>query len=68
MSGDMQLRELTISPEAVDPEETELLQDMVTAAINEAMRSAQELAQSKLGAVTGGGLPGMGGPGGLPGL
>ena len=70
MSGDMELRELTISPEAIDPDDPELLQDMVTAAINEAIRAAQELAASKLGTVTGGlggGLPG-GGSGGLPGM
>jgi DNA-binding protein YbaB len=58
----MQLREITISPEAIDPEDPELLQDMVTAAVNEALRSAQELAANKMGGITGG----MGG--GLPGL
>ncbi len=62
MTGDMQLREITISPEAIDPEDPELLQDMVTAAVNEALRSAQELATSKMG-----GIAGLGG-GGLPGL
>ena len=46
--------ELKIDPEAVDPEDVELLQDMVQAAVNEAVRSAQELAAEKLGAVTGG--------------
>jgi nucleoid-associated protein EbfC len=61
MSGDMELREITISPEAIDPEDPELLQDMVTAAVNEALRSAQELAASKMGGIAGGmpGLPGM---------
>ncbi|HLM25805.1 MAG TPA: YbaB/EbfC family nucleoid-associated protein [Thermoleophilaceae bacterium] len=63
MSGDLELKELKIDPEAVDPEDVELLQDMVTAAITEALRSAQELAASKMGAATGG----MGGLG-LPGL
>jgi DNA-binding YbaB/EbfC family protein len=63
MTGDMQLREITIDPEAVDPEDVELLQDMVTAAVNEAMRSAQELASSRMG-----GIAGLGGGGGLPGL
>ena len=67
MSGDLQLREITISPEAIDPEDPELLQDMVTAAVNEALRSAQELVSNKLGGIAGmgGGLPGM--PG-LPGM
>ena len=70
MSGDMSLEEISISPEAIDPDDPELLQDMVTAAVNEAIRAAQELMQSKMGAVTGGlggGLPGLGGPGGPPG-
>ena len=64
MTGDMQLREITISPEAIDPDDPELLQDMVTAAVNEALRSAQELAASRMGGIAGG----LGGPGGLPGL
>jgi len=63
MTGDMQLREIKISPEAVDPEDVDLLQDMVTAAVNEAMRSAQELASNRMG-----GIAGLGGGGGLPGL
>ena len=63
MTGDMQLREITISPEAIDPEDPELLQDMVTAAVNEALRAAQELAASKMG-----GIAGLGGGGGIPGL
>jgi DNA-binding YbaB/EbfC family protein len=67
MTGDLQLREIKIAPEAIDPEDPELLQDMVTAAVNEALRSAQELQQSKMGGIAGGlggGLPGLGG---LPG-
>ena len=63
MTGDLQLREIKIAPEAIDPEDPELLQDMVTAAVNEALRSAQELAASKMG-----GIAGLGGPGGIPGL
>jgi nucleoid-associated protein EbfC len=64
MTGDMQLREIKIAPEAIDPDDPELLQDMVTAAVNEALRSAQELAASRMGGITGGlggGLPGLGG-------
>ena len=60
MSGDLRLLELTIDPEAIDPEDPELLQDMVLAAVNEGIRAAQELATSKLGGVTGG----LGGAGG----
>jgi nucleoid-associated protein EbfC len=63
MAGDMTLREIVIDPEAVDPEEVEMLADMVQAAVNEALRAAQDLAGSKMGGITGGmggmGLPGM---------
>ena len=63
MGGDLTLREVVIDPDAVDPEEAELLAEMVQAAVNEALRSAQELASSKMGGITGGmggmGLPGM---------
>src|SRR5919112_2357551 len=64
ISGDLEVREVRIDPEAVDPEDVELLQDMVLAAVNEAVRSAQELAATKMNAATGG----LGGPGGLGGL
>ena len=63
MSGDLRLLELTIDPDAASPDDVEILQDMVTAAVNEAIRSAQELATSKLG-----GIAGMGGAGGAGGL
>jgi len=60
MTGDLKLTELKIDPEAIDPEDAEVLEDMVTAAVNEALRAAQDLAQSKLGGATGGlGLPGL---------
>jgi nucleoid-associated protein EbfC len=64
ITGDLELREVRIDPEAVDPEDVELLQDMVQAATNEAIRSAQELAASKMNAAAGG----LAGPGGLGGL
>ena len=64
MSGDLELKALTIDPDAVDPEDVEMLQDMIQAAVNEALRSAQALAQSKLGGMSGlGDLGGMGLPG-----
>ena len=63
VTGDLDVKSITIDPEAVDPEDVELLQDMVLAAVNEALRSAQELAASKLGGIAGGlgglGLPGL---------
>lgn len=64
MGGDMTLREIVIDPEAIDPEEAEMLQEMVQAAVNEGLRAAQELASSKMGGITGelgGGLGGLGG-------
>lgn len=64
MSGDLELKELRIDPAAVDPEDVEMLQDMVQAAVNEAIRSAQELAASRMGAAAGD-LGALGGPGGL---
>jgi nucleoid-associated protein EbfC len=65
VTGDLEVKEIRIDPAAVDPEDVELLQDMVLAATNEAIRSAQELANRKLGGLTGGmdlgglGLPGL---------
>jgi DNA-binding YbaB/EbfC family protein len=61
VGGDLTLREIVIDPEAIDPEEAELLAEMVQAAVNEGFRAAQELAGSKMGGITGGlgGLPGM---------
>jgi nucleoid-associated protein EbfC len=60
VTGDLSVKSITIDPQAVDPEDVELLQDMVLAAVNEALRSAQELASAKLGGITGGlGLPGL---------
>jgi nucleoid-associated protein EbfC len=80
MTGDLHLESITIDPDAVDPEDVEMLQDMVVAAVNEAIRQAQELAERKLGGTAGaegfdpmsaldalGGLGGLGGGGGLPG-
>ena len=65
MSGDLRLLEIAIDPEAIDPEDAELLQDMVLASVNEAIRAAQELAASKMGGVAGLGGGGAGGLGGL---
>ncbi len=67
-TGDLQVKSITIDPDAVDPEDVEMLQDMVLAAVNQAVNQAQELAATRMGAVTGGlGGPG-GGAGGLGGL
>jgi hypothetical protein len=64
MTGDLELKELRIDAEAIDPEDPEMLQDMVQAAVNEAIRAAQELAANKMGGLTGGmDLGGLGLPG-----
>jgi DNA-binding YbaB/EbfC family protein len=77
LTGDLRLESLVIDPDAVDPEDVEMLQDMVVAAINEGLRSAEELQQRTLGDAGGGGfdpmsaldaLGGMGGMGGMGGL
>jgi DNA-binding YbaB/EbfC family protein len=79
LTGDLRIETLTIDPDAVDPEDVEMLQDLVVAAVNEGIRKAEELQQSKLGAPGGaegfdpmsmldslgmGGLGGLGGGGG----
>jgi DNA-binding YbaB/EbfC family protein len=79
MTGDLRVESLVIDPDAVDPEDVEMLQDMVVAAVNEAVRQAQEVAERKLGGAGGaegfdpmsaldalGGLGGLGGGGGMP--
>ena len=53
MTGDLRLEWIAIDPDAVDPEDVEMLQDMVVAAVNEVLRSAEELAGAKLGAAGG---------------
>ena len=59
-TGAGEVREITIDPKAIDPDDPELLEDLVLAAVNEALRSAQALVQSKLGGTLGSlGLPGL---------
>ena len=73
VSGDLEVREVRIDPAALDPEDAEMLADTVLAAVNEALRKAQELQSSRMEQATGG-LGGALGPGGplgglgLPGL
>jgi DNA-binding YbaB/EbfC family protein len=62
VSGEMELKAIEIDPAAVDPDDVELLQDTVLAAVNEGLRAAQELAAGKLGGIAGG-LGGLGLPG-----
>ena len=58
--GDMSIKSVSIDPEAVDPEDVEMLEDMVMAAVNEALRSASEAANARMNAVMGGmKIPGL---------
>lgn len=60
VSGKKELLTLTIEPDAVDPEDVEMLQDMIIAAVNEALRKAESAMSDAVGSVTGG-LGGLGG-------
>ncbi len=60
VNGDMQIAKLTIDPEALDPEDVEMLQDMITAAVNEALRGIAEKSAQQMNSVTAGmNIPGM---------
>ena len=60
VTGDLKVTSIKIDPAAVDPDDAEMLEDMVLAAINEALRLAQELASKKMGGLTGGlNIPGL---------
>ena len=53
-TGNGEIKEVRIAPEAIDPDDPELLSDMIVAAVNEALRSAEGLAKSRLGGAMGG--------------
>jgi DNA-binding YbaB/EbfC family protein len=60
VSGKMKLESLTIDPEVVAPDDVEMLQDLVLAAVNEGIEKAQQMAASRMGALTGGlNIPGL---------
>lgn len=59
-NGKQEILDIKIDPEAVDPEDVEMLEDMILAAVNEAMRQAQEMASQEMQKVTGGmNIPGL---------
>ena len=60
VTGKQELRSVTIDPSAVDPADVELLQDLVVAAINDALDASRKLAEQKMSAVTGGLGAGLG--------
>lgn len=58
--GDMSILSITIDPDAIDPEDAEMLQDTVCAAVNEALRGVQEMSSARMSGVTGGmNVPGL---------
>lgn len=62
VNGSHEVKSVKIKPEVVDPEDVEMLEDMLLAALNEAMRKADETAEREMGKITGGiNIPGMGG-------
>jgi DNA-binding YbaB/EbfC family protein len=68
VTGEMVLKSVTIAPEAIDPDDAEMLSDLVLAAVNEGIRKAQDLAAARMEAAAGplankGGLGGLGIPG-----
>ena len=54
MNGRKELMEVELKPEAVDPDDVEMLQDLIVAAVNEALRNADEMVNSSMGQITGG--------------
>ncbi len=60
ISGHQKIQSITIDPEVVDPDDVEMLQDLVMAAVNEAIDKSQQLAADRMGALTGGlSIPGL---------
>ncbi len=67
MTGQQRVQAITIDPEVVNPDDVEMLQDLIVAAVNEALERSQAMAAEQIGALTGG-LGGLGGLGDLGGL
>ncbi len=60
VSGKKELMEVTISPEACDPDDVEMLQDLIIVAVNDAMKKADEASMNQMGKITGGmNIPGL---------
>jgi len=62
-NGAGEIKQIKIESKAIDPDDPEMLEDMIIAAVNEAIRSAHSLMESKLGGLAGGALGGLGLPG-----
>ncbi len=67
ITGAQEIRAIEIDPAAVDPEEVDLLQDLVLTAVNDAIARSKQLAEERMASIAGGmglpGMPGLGGPG-----
>ena len=62
INGKHEIKELKINPDAIDPEEPEMLEDLITVAINAAIATATKTSEEEMGAITGGlNIPGMSG-------
>lgn len=60
VSGNKEIKNITIKPEAVDPDDVEMLQDLIVAAVNDALKKADEIASKDMGKITGGlNIPGL---------
>ena len=68
-NGRMEILSVRIEKEVVNPDDVDMLQDLIVAATNEAIKQAQQIVEGEMGSLTAGmGIPGMGGGGGFPGL
>ncbi|NJL35125.1 MAG: YbaB/EbfC family nucleoid-associated protein [Chloroflexaceae bacterium] len=59
MNGHREVQDVKIAPEVIDPDDVDMLQDLVLAAINDAAKRAQELAEERMGPLAQGGMPGL---------
>ena len=61
VTGKLKVQSIHIEPDAVDPDDVQMLEELVLAAVNEGLQKAQDVAQQKMGALTGGlKIPGLG--------
>lgn len=60
VTGNLEVKELKIKPEAVDPDDVEMLEDLIKAAVNQGIRNAQSMTEQEMGKLTGGlNIPGL---------
>ena len=66
VSGKKLVTKVSLDPDAVDPDDVEMLEDLIMAAVNEAMKKVEDATSAMMDKFSGGGMPGMGGMGGFP--